>query len=336
MNWKKNMPALDPNLWDDTILEDYETGDRTPRNVPYYRNKKIADGVWQVLGNGDFVYLIEGDDEILCVDSGMGCGNVREYCQSIVPDKPLYRVLTTHSHGDHIVNNYLFDVAYMSKRTYDDIHNRPMKMGPDTPDDYPVVFIKEGDVINLKGRPLEVIGVEDHAMGSLQFLDRKSRILFSGDEFNGFFYNSNFTVEYSYSQTSKLMKYRDAFDIFCAGNGIWPGEFLDKSHAGIKYILDGHADEGKELYTAYLDPMSTIKELDGKRVIARRSPDFERLVQPLRDAGYGEWVDRLDGNAGFPLMRKLTKDGPWDRELLWDGIRIMYYRNHIWGKPEEK
>ena len=51
MRWKKNMPAFDSNLWDDTILEDYETGDRTPRNVPYYRHKQIADGVWQVLGN---------------------------------------------------------------------------------------------------------------------------------------------------------------------------------------------------------------------------------------------------------------------------------------------
>jgi glyoxylase-like metal-dependent hydrolase (beta-lactamase superfamily II) len=334
MKWKRNMQPIDFSPLHDTLLEDFE-GNRQPRDVPFFKATLIAPGTWQVLSDGDYVYVLEGDDEIICVDSGMGAGNIREFCQSLVPDKPLYRVLSTHCHFDHTANNYLFDVAYMSEKSYANRCNKFKELAAlDFPDDYPVVFIKEGDVINLKGRPLEVLGIEDHAIGSLQFLDRKTRILFSGDEYNGYFYNSCFSVEHSYRQTTKLMKYRDAFDRFCAGNGIFDASFLDKSHAGLKYILDGHEDEGKDLYYAYEDPIATVDEYEGKRVILRRSPDFAGLVQPLRDAGYGEWLDLLEGRAAGPLIRKLTPDGLFDRELIYDGTRIMYFRNRIWNKDE--
>ena len=333
MKWTKNMDPIDFSPLHNTLLEDAE-GDRQPRDEPYFKAKLIAPGTWQVLSDGDYVYVLEGDNELICIDSGMGAGNIRAFCQSLVPDKPLYRTLTTHCHFDHTANNYLFDVAYMSEKTYENRCNPLGEMAKlDFPDDYPVVFLKEGDVVNLKGRPLEVIAVEDHSLGSLQFLDRKNRILFSGDEYNGVVYSSNFSLEHSYRQTSKLMQYRSAFDRFCAGNGIFDVSYLDKCHAGIRYLLDGHTSEGEELYEAYLDPISSVDELDGKRVIARRSPDVSRLEQPLREAGYGTWIDVLGGKVGLQLKRKLTPNGIFDRQLMFEGIRIIYYCNRIWESP---
>ena len=59
----------------------------------------------------------------------------------------------------------------------------PSFAGIDFPRDYPVQIVGDGDVIPLKGRELLVFEIPDHAVGSLAFLDRKERILFSGDEF---------------------------------------------------------------------------------------------------------------------------------------------------------
>lgn len=113
MWWKKNMKALDWSRFSDILIED-EDGDIRPMSEPYFKSKKIAEGTWQVLSDGDYSYVIEGSDEAIVIDSGMGAGNIRAYCQTLT-DKPIYRMLLTHCHFDHTANCYLFDCVYMSK-----------------------------------------------------------------------------------------------------------------------------------------------------------------------------------------------------------------------------
>ena len=152
------MEPIDFSALHGNLIEDDE-GNIQQMDEPYYRAKEVAAGVWQVLSDGDYTYVLEGDEELLCIDGGSGAGNI------------------------HTANNYLFDVTYMSEKCYP---HRCEPFGEYTalayPDDYPVVFLKDGDIFNLKGRELEVFNIEEHCSGSLQFLDRKSRILFCGDE----------------------------------------------------------------------------------------------------------------------------------------------------------
>ena len=166
MWWKKNMEALDWSRFSDILIED-EDGDIRPMSEPYFKGKKIAEGTWQVLSDGDYSYVIEGSDEAIVIDSGMGAGNIRAYCQTLT-DKPIYRMLLTHCHFDHTANCYLFDCVCMSKESYAR-RNEPMgeflERGMQFPDDYPVVFIKEGDVIDLDNRKLEVYNIAEHALG---------------------------------------------------------------------------------------------------------------------------------------------------------------------------
>ncbi|MDO5423839.1 MAG: MBL fold metallo-hydrolase [Eubacteriales bacterium] len=336
MRWKKNMEPIDFSALHEYLLED-EEGKILPMDVPYFKEKQIAPGTWQILSHGDYSYLIEGEDEAIVIDSGIGAGSIRAFCQTLT-EKPIYRMLLTHNHYDHTVNNYLFDVVYMSEKCYE---KRWDPMGSmmqvlDVPSDYPVVFLKHGDVVNLKGRELEVLNIEEHCTGSLQFLDRKERILFCGDELNGNFFDSRISVEHSFRNVVEWKKLRGAYDTLCAGNGIHDAVYVDRYYETLKYILEGHAEEGKEYYVPHEDARSKVRELDGKPVHLRRSPDMDFVPEAMRQAGMERFLELTDGRGCFCFLRKLTADGMFDRQLEKNDCKVCYYLNRIWDQKEER
>lgn len=329
MQWKRNMDPVDFSRFKDILIED-EEGDIRPMSEPYFKAKEIAPGTWQVLSDGDYTYVLEGDDELVCIDSGLGAGNIRKFCQTL-SDKPLYRLINTHGHLDHTLNNYLFDVVYMSEDTYR--HRfEPFGefVGMEVPIDYPVSILKDGDIFNLKGRPLEVYAIDEHMKGSLQFLDRKNRILFCGDELNGNFFDSRISLEHSFKNLQRWKSFRGDYDLLCAGNGIHDASYVDKYYDIVKYLLDGHWNEGEEFFIPYEDRVASIDKKNGKEVFARRAPHFKYLVPILKKAGYQKALDLNHGRANFCYTRKLSPDGPFDRQYMRDGVRVCYYINRIW------
>ncbi len=341
VHWKKGMQPVDfSKLYEGVMLED-EEGDIRPRSTPYFKAKLIAPGTWQVLSDGDYSYLLEGDDELLLIDSGQGVGNIRAFCQSLVPEKPLWRMVLTHSHLDHLVNNYLFDAVYMSRESYDTLPLDAYELFG-VPADYPVVFLRDGDVIDLAGRPLEVLHVWEHNVGSIQLLDRKTRILFCGDELNANFFDSSVSVEWSYRNVCRWQSLRGTYDTLAAGNGVCSAEYVDRYERALRYILEGHAGEGVQHYRPHsvTDRVPSVAEKDGVRVAARRTPDWESplfavggktIRQIMVEKGMQEDLALNDGRAHFCFIRKLNEDGAFDRELVHDGVHVCYYLNRIWG-----
>ncbi len=336
MKWTKGMEPLDFSALHNILIED-EEGDIRHMDEPYFKAKQIADGVWQVLSDGDYTYVLEGDEELLCIDGGSGCGNIRAFCQTL-SDKPLYRLINTHNHFDHTANNYLFDCVYMSPKSYAGrCATFAEHTAIDYPDDYPVVFLKDGDVFNLKGRELEVYNIEEHCIGSLSFLDKKSRILFCGDELNGNFFDSRFSVEHSYRNLKRWMDLRPYYDTLCAGNGIHDASFVDRYFKIARYILEGHAAEGVEYYKPYEDRFTAQSEKDGMPLWARRSPHLGPMVaEMMKEAGFEDHLKLTDGRGCFCFMRKLTPDGIFDRQIEMDGARFCYYLNKIWDRDPGK
>lgn len=330
MRWKKNMQPIECPMLKDILLED-EEGNILSAAEPYFKAKEIAPGTWQVLSHGDYTYVLEGDDELIVIDSGMGVGDIRAFCQSL-SDKPLYRMLLTHNHFDHTMNNYLFDCVYMHEKCY------PGRFAPfgnyqgvDMPTDYPVVFLKDGDTIDLGNRILEVYNIDEHCPGSLQFLDRKTRILFCGDELNGNFFDSRISVEHSYRNICRWASFRDAYDTLCAGNGIHDASYVDRYKEMLREILDGKA-QGEEYYTPYEDRVASVSEVDGKTVFARRSPDMRMVGDMMKKLGMEDHLALNHGRGCFCFMRKITPDGIFDRQYEKDGVRVCYYANRIWDK----
>ncbi len=332
LKWKQGMQAIEVPAYSNEYLMD-EEGDIRLRSEPYYKAKKLADGVWQVLSDGDYTYVLEGDDELLCIDGGSGVGNLREFCQSLCPEKPLYRIINTHFHVDHTMSNYLFDVTYMAPQTYSHRLD-PSHEANGFPGDYPVVFLHDGDVFNLAGRPLEVYAIDEHAPGSLQFLDRKSRILFCGDELNGNFFDSRISVERSYRNLKRWNSFRDAYDLLAAGNGVHDACFVEKYLEMAEHILFEDPDCGVEYYKPYADKTSPISEKDGMPVHLRRSPNLDALQPILEATPDGQKaLATNDGKICFCLLRKITPDAMFDRQYEKDGVRFTYYRNRIWDGP---
>jgi glyoxylase-like metal-dependent hydrolase (beta-lactamase superfamily II) len=161
----------------------------------------------------DTQYLLEGKNRALLIDTGTGVADLRTLVEKLT-DKP-YDVAATHGHNDHVGGSVQFprmlihpeDIemvrptreskleyaskileTYRTNDTNDTNGNAPFSLSdmPDGP--LPeLVPITEGFTVDLGNRTIEVIEVPGHTAGSIAFLDRKNRLLFSGDAFNPIF-----------------------------------------------------------------------------------------------------------------------------------------------------
>lgn len=133
-------------------------------------------------------FVVEGEEKVAVIDTMNGFTDIKSYIRKFT-DKPIV-VINTHGHPDHIFGNVYFDEAY--------IHPKDLEMAesfvkhPDfvkACETYgfsmpPFKLIKEGDVIDLGGKTLEVYELPGHTHGGIVLLLKEDRILFTGDSIN--------------------------------------------------------------------------------------------------------------------------------------------------------
>lgn len=148
-----------------------------------FSSKLLCDDTWVIYIGNTTAYLIAGDEEGIMIDSGNYPGPLREFAESVC-GKPVRKVANTHGHFDHTGGNGYFETAYMGKLA-ETICRVPNGNDPDEdkkfPMDYDVVIVNEGDIIDVKGRELEVFILDGHSPDSTAYLDKKMRLLFVGD-----------------------------------------------------------------------------------------------------------------------------------------------------------
>ena len=135
-----------------------------------------------MLGGRQYLYLLEGDEKALLVDTGWGCGDLRRYVEGLT-DKQL-TVVNTHGHLDHAGGNGWWPEIHMhADAAADADHLPPMAERREPPfPGYRKIFVDDGFVFALGGRDVEVITIAAHAAGSIALLDRETGMLFCGDE----------------------------------------------------------------------------------------------------------------------------------------------------------
>lgn len=256
------------------VLLEGDDGTRLPMDEPYFESEQVAPGTWKIRTDGDFCYLVEGDEEALMIDTGYGAGNIREYAQSLT-SRPLRNVVNTHDHFDHTANNCYFDCAFMSAAT------KPLATVPfpsfegiDFPRDYPVQVIGEGYIFHLGGRDLEVFEIPDHAVGSIALLDSRERLLFTGDEIMPMGKPLNGSVERFLGYLKKLAARRSEYDRLCAGFGVIEADWIERYAENMEYILAGH--EGVKPCGG--PAFRQMYGENGETVYLRRMPHYPDIV----------------------------------------------------------
>ncbi|MBN1459262.1 MAG: MBL fold metallo-hydrolase [Armatimonadetes bacterium] len=247
--------------------------DTTGAAPDYWSAEPLCPGTWLIKTDGCTSYLVVGDERGLVIDTGFDTNNIQAYAQALT-DKPVLWVANTHGHFDHTAGDGWFDLAYMSaeaakiaKIPY------PSKAKNTYPLDYPIEVVAEGDKIELGGRDLEVIEIPAHAPSSVAYLDRKQRILFSGDEATPFVMlywqqdEPQPTIEQYARNMQKLVARRWEFDYVCwgHGDGLLDASLVDDCLANARQILSGV--EGEPMVLSEDGPEDFVMhKLEYKRV----------------------------------------------------------------------
>ena len=131
----------------------------------------MNENTWRIDEGGVRFFLLTGTKKALLIDSGMMVDNARDIAESLT-SLPV-SLLNTHADRDHIGSNQQFESFYMHPA--DELsYRRSGKKGTLLP-------VRDGDVIDLGERELEIIGLPGHTPGSIAVLDRAHRVLISGD-----------------------------------------------------------------------------------------------------------------------------------------------------------
>jgi glyoxylase-like metal-dependent hydrolase (beta-lactamase superfamily II) len=185
----------------------YKTLERIDTASDWFEVYRIRPGVFAIYEPHQYqeviCYLVLGQRRALLIDTGMGIGKVREITSRLTA-LPV-TVVNTHTHRDHIGGNAEFeqilgmDMEFSRKHAEGMPNEAKSELAPGricgqlpegvTEATYSIRpftatgVVRDGSRIDLGGRELEVVATPGHTPDSLCLLDRKNRLLFTGDTF---------------------------------------------------------------------------------------------------------------------------------------------------------
>lgn len=145
-----------------------------------YEVEMVCPGVFYIEDfNSDSMYLVEGKEKALLIDTGLGGESLAEVVRSLT-SLPV-ELAVTHAHGDHMALSDKFGRFYMSEKDIPLMDRMHGMMPNNTSTKEDVINIEDGDVIDLGGVQIEVLDLGGHTPGSMIFVDRVHKCLFTGD-----------------------------------------------------------------------------------------------------------------------------------------------------------
>ena len=294
----------------------------------YYSAEEFADGSYKIYNNGverpfAYCYLIVGKDYALLIDSIIGLGNVKKFCETLTDKK--INLVNTHAHSDHIGGNFFFDCCYMHPRDMalaaqsygykkEQLYEMALQSSPAEYRDRIVLDdnfadwdpiktlpVYGGDAFDLGDRIIEVVEAGGHTAGSIVLIDHKTRIAYSGDACNGStlveFDHSLPIIDYMESLL-RLKKHQGEFDMMYGGHEIFDNTIIDEAIETVARVLAGTDDHveadgmlgGKVCWAAKKKEVGYGRE-DGKRFNMSYNPGQVSIPKDWRQ------VIRLNDNT---------------------------------------
>ena len=181
--------------------------ERVPVADSWFEVYKVAPGVLAIYeprqSEETIGYLIEGNKRALLFDTGMGIGDLKTLIHTLW--KLPVIVLNSHTHDDHVGNNWQFENVYgmdteftrqSARGSKEDAQaeittgeicgSLPVGFNPATYATRPwkiAKWMQDGDRIDLGGRAIEIIATPGHTPDSICLFDRVEGLLFTGDTY---------------------------------------------------------------------------------------------------------------------------------------------------------
>ncbi len=186
---------------------EYKTLERVPISDPWYEVYKPAAGVFAIYephqSEETISYLILGDRRAMLFDTGMGISDLKKVTAELT--KLPVVVLNSHTHDDHVGDNWEFETIYGMDTDFTRQNARGSREDAQaevTPDQICgalpkgfdakayvtrpwkiTSYIHDGEKIDLGGRTLEVIATPGHTPDAISLLDHSNGLLFTGDTY---------------------------------------------------------------------------------------------------------------------------------------------------------
>lgn len=194
---------------DQTIRPEFSSLKEIATKQSWFKAYLVGEGVYAIAEPFNYQevisYLITGSEKNILFDTGMGMGRISDVVKELSPLPTI--VINSHTHYDHMGGNhefetiYAIDTAYTERHsskgwTYDQVKQEVTEAAfclatvPsfDTAS-YSInpyknkikKFIKDGDMIDLGNRTIEVLQVPGHTPDGVALLDRSAGYLWTGD-----------------------------------------------------------------------------------------------------------------------------------------------------------
>jgi len=191
---------------------------------------QIDEHTWVGSGHmmaSESLYLVEGNDKAVLIDAGTRITDLDKIVASITK-KPIMLV-ATHLHPDHTGSavNY-FPEIYINEADAVSIPQfMPNYKGK-------VMYFKDGEIIDLGGRKLEVVSTPGHTPGSTTFIDKNAGYGFSGDSFG----SGNLLLSGTFSTLIATCQKTSAMMEKYGIKHLYPGHYFGKNLETKQRVVD--------------------------------------------------------------------------------------------------
>jgi glyoxylase-like metal-dependent hydrolase (beta-lactamase superfamily II) len=250
-----------------------------------YKTKSIAPGTWAIeekspVSQG-LCYLLCGTAQALLIDTGFGFPGLKSAVESLT-DLPV-TVVNTHGHVDHIGGNHFFSNIWLhadDRETFAMHSNmaytsslmpglafvlktplrRFLTQVLTVPPGGEYHYFTDGQTFDLGGRTVVCIHTPGHTPGSCVFLDKKQRLLFSGDTVCAWGVLLEFREccppEVFLESMERLLAIQESFGTIWPGHHAFPIDkgYLAEYREGAQEIVNGTAQfirKGKRIFAKH-------------------------------------------------------------------------------------
>jgi hydroxyacylglutathione hydrolase len=191
---------------------------------------QIDEHTWVGTGHllyNESLYLVEGNNKAVLIDAGLTIKDLDKIVTSIT--KKHVMLVATHVHRDHTGSAVdYFGEIYINPGDKEAV----MKVMPDY--EGTIKYLKDGEIIDLGGRQLEVLFTPGHTPGSTTFIDKEDGYGFSGDSFG----SGNLLLTSTFSTLIATCEKTSSFMNKYGIKDLYPGHFSGKNLETKKRVDD--------------------------------------------------------------------------------------------------